>query len=107
MDAISDGFPCGVPPSSRRFRFYLYCRQQGLWPKEVGGIDPHNNSTAFDPFCPIRNVTGEYPPTLLLLLHGNKDTDVPFEQSRQMYNVLKQHGVECEFILVEGGGHGF
>jgi dipeptidyl aminopeptidase/acylaminoacyl peptidase len=94
-----------VPPSSRRFRFYLYCRQQGLWPKEVGGIDPHNNSTAFDPFCPIRNVTGEYPPTLLL--HGDKDTDVPFEQSRQKYNVLKQHGVECEFIPVEGGGHGF
>ena len=90
LDAISDGFPCGVPPSSRRFRFYLYCRQQGLWPKEVGGIDPHTDSRAFDPFCPIRNVTGDYPPTLLL--HGDKDTDVPFEQSRQMYNVLSSTG---------------
>jgi len=73
--------------------------------KGVGGVDPHTDSRSFDPFCPIRNVTGDYPPTLLL--HGDKDTDVPFEQSRQMYNVLKQHGVECEFIPVEGGGHGF
>ena len=62
-----------------RRRFYLYCRQQGLWPKEVAGIDPDKEPKAFDPFCPVRNVTAAYPPTLLI--HGTKDTDVPYEQS--------------------------
>jgi len=41
-------------------------------------VDPK----AFDPFCPARNVTAKYPPTMLL--HGDKDTDVPFSQSEQM-----------------------
>jgi dipeptidyl aminopeptidase/acylaminoacyl peptidase len=42
-----------------------------------------------------------------MLLHGDRDEDVPFEQSRQMYNELKRHGVECEFVTYEGGRHGF
>lgn len=105
LEAISGGFPCGTPPPNRRFRFYLYCRQQGLWPKEVTGIDPHIDPKGLDPFCPIHNVTADYPPTLLL--HGDTDTDVPFEQSQQMYNELKRHGVECQFIPHRNGGHGF
>ena len=105
LEAVSGGFPCGAPPPDRRFRFYLYCRQQGLWPREVAGIDAHTSPRAFDPFCPVRNVTSDYPPTMLL--HGDKDNDVPFGQSRQMYNELKRRCVECEFIPYLGGGHGF
>jgi acetyl esterase/lipase len=37
-----------------------------------------------------RNVSEKYPPTLLL--HGDKDTDVPFEQSEQMAQELKRYG---------------
>lgn len=88
-----------------RGRFYLYCRQQGLWPKEVAGHDPDKESKAFDPFCPVKNVTKDYPPTLLL--HGNKDTDVPHEQSVLMAAELKRHGVEHELITMQGRGHGF
>ena len=85
--------------------FYLYCRQQGLWPKEVVGIDPTTGRSQFDRFCPVQNVTRDYPPTLLL--HGDRDTDVPFEQSAQMARELKRLGVEHEFIPISGGGHGF
>ncbi|MGH9661523.1 MAG: alpha/beta hydrolase, partial [Bryobacteraceae bacterium] len=35
-----------------RGRFYLFCRQNGLWPKEVAGHDPDTEPRAFDPFCP-------------------------------------------------------
>jgi len=93
------------PGTLKRGRFYLYCRQNGLWPKEVAGFDPDREPKAFDPFCPIRNVTKEYPPTMLL--HGDKDTDVPFEQSVQMSEELKRRGVECEFIALNDRGHGF
>jgi acetyl esterase/lipase len=91
-------------PGNRRFRFYLYCRQNGLWPKEVAGHDPDADAKAFDEFCPLRNVSAEYPPTLLI--HGTKDTDVPHEQSVLMDRELSRHGVAHDFISLEGAGHG-
>ena len=59
---------------------------------------------AFDPFCPIRNVTGAYPPTLLI--HGDRDTDVPYAQSVMMAETLARANVPHELITVPGGGHG-
>ena len=88
-----------------RGRFYLYLRQNGLWPKEVAGHDPDKEPAAFDPFCPIRNVTVDYPPTLLL--HGDMDTDVPYEQSVKMAEEFSRGGVEHEMITIPKGGHGF
>ena len=88
-----------------RGRFYLYTRQQGLWPLEVAGHDPDKDPRAFDPMCPVRNVSKDYPPTLLL--HGDKDTDVPFEQSVLMAKELERQGVRHELITMAGRGHGF
>jgi acetyl esterase/lipase len=85
--------------------FYLYCRQQGIWPLEVSGHDPHKEPKWFDPYCPIRNVTKAYPPTLLI--HGTEDTDVPYEQSKKMAAKLAEVGVEHELMTVTGAGHGF
>lgn len=92
------------PGQNDRSRFYLYCRQQGLWPKEVAGHDPDVEPRAFDPLCPLRNVTAAYPPTLLI--HGTKDTDVPYEQSELMDRELARKGVEHDLITVPGGAHG-
>jgi acetyl esterase/lipase len=88
-----------------RYRFYLYCRQQGLWPQEVAGHDPAEENDWFDPFCPIRNITPAYPPTLLI--HGDQDTDVPFEQSVLMSRELERHRVQHELLTLPGQGHGF
>lgn len=88
-----------------RSNFYTYCRQHGLWPKEVVGFDPLTQPREFDRFCPVRNVTANYPPTLLV--HGDKDIDVPYEQSVAMAAELKRAGVAHEFITLKGGGHGF
>jgi acetyl esterase/lipase len=92
-------------PSGVRGRFYLYCRQQGLWPKAVTGYDPDREPEAFVPFCPVHNVTKEYPPTLLL--HGDQDTDVPCEQSILMAKALERQHVPHELIILPGYGHGF
>ncbi len=96
---------CQSEEQGQRGAFYLYCRQQGLWPKEVVGIDPNTDPEAFNPFCPARNVSKGYPPTLLL--HGDNDTDVPFEQSEQMARELRLHGIEHELIRIPRGEHGF
>ncbi|MGH9629509.1 MAG: alpha/beta hydrolase, partial [Bryobacteraceae bacterium] len=92
------------PPNSNRGRFYLYCRQQGTWPTEVGGRDPDTEDGWFKRYCPVRNVTREYPPTMLV--HGTADTDVPYEQSKLMAGRLRQAGVKHEFITVPEGAHG-
>ncbi len=98
------GAPFGSA-SETRFRFYLYCRQQGIWPSEVGGHDPAQEADWFTAYCPIRNVTPDYPPTMLI--HGEQDTDVPFEQSALMANELARQGVDHLFIALAGQGHGF
>ncbi len=95
---------CKQSDSKDRGKFYLYCRQQGVWPKEVAGFDPQTESKKFDPYCPVRNVTADYPPTLLI--HGTNDTDVPYEQSVLMDKEFTRSGVEHEFITVPNAGHG-
>jgi acetyl esterase/lipase len=100
----------GAPVSDSRERkgnggaFYQFCRQQGLWPKAVSGWDPHTETEKFAPFMPVKNVTAEYPPTLLI--HGDQDTDVPYEQSVMMAAEFKKHGVGHELITIRGAEHG-
>jgi acetyl esterase/lipase len=86
---------------SKRGRFYLYTRQQGVWPQEVAGADSKN----YKSYCPVRNVSRTYPPTFFL--HGDADTDVPFSQSEEMARELKLHGVKYEFFRMPQGRHGF
>ena len=56
-------------------------------------------------FEPVRNVTKDYPPTLLI--HGTSDTDVPFEQSQMMAEQFKKHEVPFQLVPIANGEHGF
>jgi acetyl esterase/lipase len=88
-----------------RSRFYLYCRQQGTWPQMATGLDLHQEMPAVLRFCPERHVGADHPPTLLL--HGDEDTDVPYERSVVMARALATHGVLHQLLTVPAGGHGF
>jgi acetyl esterase/lipase len=104
--AAVGSIPIAEPPEGKdRGRYYLFLRQRGFWPQEVVGLDPVKEPGAFRDLCPIQNISRDYPPTLLL--HGNRDTDVPYRQSVMMAQELDRHGVENEFITIPGGGHGF
>lgn len=101
----------GQPISDSRERkgnggeFYRFCRKTGTWPQAVsGGWDPHKEPERFYPYMPVKNVTKAYPPTILI--HGTKDTDVPYEQSTMMAAEFKDKGVEHRLITIEGGEHG-
>jgi acetyl esterase/lipase len=87
-----------------RVELFHYLRQNGLWCKEVTGFDPAADRRKLDPFCPARNVTPAYPPTLLI--HGTADTDVPVGASETMAAALAREKVPHELIVVRGAGHG-
>lgn len=103
---LVDGPVISEPYAGRgKDQFYLYLRQHGLWPQEVSGRDPVTEPSFFQPYCPVRNVSSDYPPTLLL--HGDKDTDVPYQQSVTMAEELTRVGVENRLITIADGPHGF
>lgn len=87
-----------------RGQFYRYLRQNGTWTQRVTGFDPATEPRKLDPFCPVRNITPEYPP--ILMIHGTVDTDVPYECSAEMARELTRQKLRHELITVEGAGHG-
>ena len=97
--AVGDS-PLSDGPRERR-PFYMYCRQNGVWPREVGGMD----LAALEAYCPERHVDADYPPTFLA--HGTADTDVPYHCSVDMAAALARANVPHQMFTVPEGSHGF
>jgi len=88
-----------------RFNFYIYCRQHGVWVQEVTKMDPVKDLNLLKKYNVIDNIGKDYPPAMFL--HGNQDTDVPYEQSVMMHEKLKEAGVVTELITIENADHVF
>ena len=65
------------------------------------GFGEHNVAEA----SPITHVTADDPP--FLLIHGEQDTLVPYEQSQLMYERLVQTNVPAQLVIVKNAGHSF
>jgi acetyl esterase/lipase len=88
-----------------RVTFYNYCRQSASWLWEVAALDPDLDAMRLRYLSPARNVTRDYPPTMLL--HGDRDSDVPFAQSVEMAQALEEAGVPHRLLRLEGYDHYF
>lgn len=84
-----------------RGTFYLWCRQNGAWPREVSGLPP----AAMHAFSPVHHVDAHYPPTFLA--HGDQDDDVPCALSSGMAAALRAAGIDHECRILPGFGHVF
>lgn len=107
-DAVGEA-PNGCTPKEAsmdlRFEYYVYTRQHGIWPLEVTGHDPMSDPEWFAAYEPVHSITAGFPPTMLL--HGEQDRDVPFEQSAQLVQALQDAGVEYQWITNPAWGHVF
>jgi acetyl esterase/lipase len=109
-DAEMAAIEAGPPVANAKDRagnggaYYQMTRRLGVWPIKVSGCDPVKERTRFIPYMAAHNVTPDYPPTLLI--HGTKDTDVPYEESQIMAQEFEKHRVQYRFITIEGGEHG-
>lgn len=54
---------------------------------------------------PINYVSSDDPP--VFIIYGNKDIVVPMQQSESIIAKFREAKVPCEFIIKEGGGHGW
>ena len=99
-----------IPFSSAGLLFLLFVAvngllfEQGSWAKVATGFDPETDRDKFTPFCPIRNISANYPPTLLV--HGTADVDVPYEKSVEMAHELERLGRPHRLITLKDGRHG-
>ncbi len=84
--------------------FYQYCRRQGIWPREVTGWDARTERDKYVPFMPEHQVTAQFPPTFLI--HGDADTDVPYQLSANMAELFQKSGVEHRLVRFPGAEHG-
>ena len=93
-------------PSVQKGRglYYRGLRQTGAWGREVTGIDTAKEPGKLDPYCPVKLITKDYPP--ILMIHGTADTDVPYSCSTDMARELKKHGVAHELISIPNAEHG-
>jgi acetyl esterase/lipase len=72
--------------------------------KLIGGPILENKDKAAKA-SPITYVSKDAPP--FLIMHGDKDRTVPFDQSERLYGALKKAGVDVTFVPMKGAGHGF
>src|SRR5688572_16521374 len=63
------------------------------------GFGEHNILLA----SPINHVTPDDPP--FLLIHGDRDEVIPYEQSQLMYERLLQINVPAQLVIVQNAGH--
>ncbi len=91
--------------SADRFMYYLYCRQQGNWVEKISGLNRFEDMDTLKKLNPIDHIDSSFPPTIFV--HGDNDTDVPYEQSVLMHQRLKSEGVKTELVTIAGADHGF
>jgi acetyl esterase/lipase len=67
--------------------------------------DPEKRAAINKEISPVYHVSKTSAPTLLI--HGDKDTLVPIQQSELMIAKLKESGVPCELVVKKGAVHGW
>lgn len=72
----------------------------GAWLGETFEQNPQK----FKQASPALNVNEKSAP--MLILHGDADPLVPYQQSIRMYDAMRNAGKEADLFLIKGAGHG-
>ncbi len=91
--------------AAERARIREFLRRTGTWAEGVCGVDPTKDPERFKSISPLYNIAPDYPPTLLV--HGEADTNVPFQQSVKLAKELKRYSISYKLISIPHGVHGF
>ncbi|HKC88685.1 MAG TPA: alpha/beta hydrolase [Blastocatellia bacterium] len=83
---------------------------RGLNPPPTGGTLDRFPALNFEKekaadYSPIVHVSPDDPPTLLI--HGDKDSLVPVNNSKVIHEAFQKNNVKTQLIIIEGADHGF
>jgi acetyl esterase/lipase len=83
---------------------------RGLNPPPTGGTLDRFPALNFEKekaadYSPIVHVSPDDPPTLLI--HGDKDSLVPVNNSKVVHEAFQKNNVKTQLIIIEGAEHGF
>jgi acetyl esterase/lipase len=83
---------------------------RGLNPPPTGGTLDRFPALNFEKekaadYSPIVHVSTDDPPTLLI--HGDKDSLVPVNNSKVIHEAFQKNNVKTQLIIIEGAEHGF
>jgi alpha-L-fucosidase 2 len=67
-------------------------------------IEEKGERVALEEASPVMYLRRGAPP--FLLIHGDRDEQVPIAQSTHLQMALQDAGVSCDLIIIEHGGHG-
>jgi len=84
-----------------RLNLWRFLAKHRLILSEVFGFDVSQDTSRLKNFMLTKNITADYPPTLLI--HAKNDRLVPLPQVEQFETFLKGMDVESELFLVEEG----
>lgn len=88
-------------PTDFRLPFTTGSDYRSLAAQVFGTEDP--NDPLFAAASPVTWVSADDAP--FLILHGNRDQNVPLSQSQEFYDKLRAAGVEAELVIVKNAGH--
>ncbi len=74
------------------------------WDELHYNANPYAHGGVYDKFTPMNFIENVTTPTLIL--HGEKDGDVPVSQGYELFRALKDHGVETELVIYPREPHG-
>ncbi|UXF01523.1 peptidase S9 [Fervidobacterium riparium] len=66
---------------------------------------PNKDRYIYEKYSPINNLNRNFPKTLLV--HGLKDSVVPYHSSVKMFKKLRENGITSKLLLHHFGNHGF
>ncbi len=73
---------------------------------EIGQKNVLENPELADATIPMNYLSVDKPTPPTLIIHGGRDMLVPFNQSCQLYNYMKELGKDVTFYKIEDGNHG-
>lgn len=66
---------------------------------------PNKSKVVYEMYSPINNITENFPNTLLV--HGLKDSVVPYISSVKMFKKLREKNIKSKLLIHPYGSHGF
>lgn len=74
-------------------------------PKDIAGLSVERLGVEAQVISPTHHIGPHTPPTLIL--HGMKDTTVPYASVVAFESEMRKAGRQCKLVGYEGAGHGF